>query len=148
MPKPRAPAPAVPLRDPSRLPRAFDAEAAQRFAGRFAERGAPERAFAAGAVGAALMAALGGNSPYLADLALRESGTLLRLAERGPDAAFDLALDSLRRADPVATRAGVASLLRQAKRQAALIAAVADLAGLWPLDRITGALSDLADACT
>jgi glutamate-ammonia-ligase adenylyltransferase len=42
----------------------------------------------------------------------------------------------------------VAALLRQAKRQAALIAAAADLAGLWPLDRVTGALSDLADACT
>ena len=148
MPKPRAPAPAVPLRDPSRLPRPFDAEAAQRLAGRLAERGTAERAFAASAVGEALIGALGGHSPYLADLALRESATLLRLAERGPEAAFALAVDPLSRADPTATRAGVASLLRQAKRQAALIAAVADLAGLWPLDRVTGALSGLADACT
>jgi glutamate-ammonia-ligase adenylyltransferase len=148
MPKPRAPAPAAPFRDPSRLPRPFDAEAAERLATRFAERGAAERAFATGTPGAALLAALGGHSPYLADLALREAATLQRLVDRGPDAAFALALDPLGRADPTATRAGVAVLLRQAKRQAALIAAAADLAGLWPLDRVTGALSDLADAAT
>ncbi len=130
------------------LPRPHDAEAAAVLAGRFAERGAAERGFGATPEGAALLAALGGHSPYLADLALRESATLLRLVERGPDAAFALALDPLGRADPEATRPGVASLLRQAKRQAALIAAVADITGLWALDRVTGALSDLADACT
>ncbi|WP_439553134.1 bifunctional [glutamine synthetase] adenylyltransferase/[glutamine synthetase]-adenylyl-L-tyrosine phosphorylase [Falsiroseomonas sp.] len=128
--------------------RPHDAEAAAMLAGRFAEKGNAERAFGATAQGAALLAALGGHSPYLADLALRESATLLRLVERGPDATFALALDPLSRADPAATRPGVASLLRQAKRQAALIAAVADILGLWPLDRVTGALSDLADACT
>jgi glutamate-ammonia-ligase adenylyltransferase len=128
--------------------RPHDGEGAAMLAGRFAEKGAAERAFGATAQGAALLAALGGHSPYLADLALRESATLLRLMERGPDATFALALDPLSRADPAATRPGVASLLRQAKRQAALIAAVADLLGLWPLDRVTGALSDLADACT
>ncbi len=131
---------------PARLPRPHDAEAAEALQARFAERGAAERAFGATAEGAALLAALGGHSPYLADLALRESTTLLRLMERGPDDAFALALDPLGRADPRATRPQVAALLRQAKRQAALIAATADLAGLWPLDRVTGALSELAEA--
>jgi glutamate-ammonia-ligase adenylyltransferase len=98
--------------------------------------------------GAALLAAIGGHSPFLAELALREPATLLRVAERGPEAGMEIALDPLFRADPDAGRAGVAALLRQAKRQAALIAAVADLSGAWPLDRVTGALSDLADACT
>ena len=131
-----------------RLPRPFDPAGAELIAGRFAERGAAERAFAATPDGAALLAALGGHSTYLADLAVRDSATLLRVAERGPDAALALAMDPLGRADPGATRPQVASLLRQAKRQVALIAAVADLGGLWPLDRVTGALSDLADACT
>ena len=143
-----APAPKSAPLAAARLPRPFDPEAAAQLAGRFAERGGPERAFAATAEGAALLAALGGHSSYLADLAVRESATLLRLAERGADAAMALALDPLGRADPKASRPQVASLLRQAKRQAALIAAAADLAGLWPLDRVTGALSDLADACT
>ena len=140
-------APAAPL-SPARLPRPFGARAAELLAGRFAERGAAERAFAATPEGAALLGALGGHSTYLADLAVRESATLLRVVERGPDAAFALALDPLARADTSAARPQVAALLRQAKRQSALIAAVADLGGLWPLDRVTGALSDLADGCT
>ena len=130
---------------PERLPRPFDAAAADRLIERFAERDAACRAFAASAEGAALLAALGGHSPYLADLALREAPTLLRLAERGPEEAQALALDPLTRADPAAGREQVAALLRQAKRQSALVAAAADLAGLWPLDRVTGALSDLAE---
>jgi glutamate-ammonia-ligase adenylyltransferase len=146
MPKQRAAPASVPLAAGA-LPRPFDGEAAEALAARFAERGAAERAFAAGATGAALLAAIGGHSPYLADLALREPATLLRVAERGPEASMELALDPLFRADPNAGRAGIAALLRQAKRQAALIAAVADLSGAWPLDRVTGALSDLADAC-
>jgi glutamate-ammonia-ligase adenylyltransferase len=132
----------------ARLPRPFDAEAAAQLLARFAERGASERGFAATAEGAALLGALGGHSTYLADLAVRESATLLRVVERGPDTAFALALDPLGRLDPGATRTQVGVLLRQAKRQAALIAGAADLAGLWPLDRVTGALSELADACT
>jgi glutamate-ammonia-ligase adenylyltransferase len=37
--------------------------------------------------------------------------------------------------------------LRGAKRRAALTIAIADLGGIWPLPRITGALSDLAEIC-
>jgi len=130
---------------PERLPRPFDAEAAERLIERFAERDAASRALAGSAEGVAMLAALGGHSPYLADLALRDGVALLRLAERGPDEAMALALDPLTRADPAAGREQVAALLRQVKRQAALIVAAADLAGLWPLDRVTGALSDLAE---
>jgi glutamate-ammonia-ligase adenylyltransferase len=140
--------PAVTPASLERLPRPFAPEAAAQAIARFAERGAAEQAYAASAAGAALLAAIGGHSPYLADLAVRESATLLRLAERGPDDAVGIALDPLGRADPAAGRPQVAALLRQAKRQAALIAAVADIAGLWPLDRVTGTLSDLADAAT
>jgi glutamate-ammonia-ligase adenylyltransferase len=147
-PQDAGPVPPRPAPPGASLPRAFDAEAASQLFARFAERGAAEKAFAAAPEGAALLAALGGHSPFLADLALRESATLLRLAERGPEATLALALDPLGRADPAATRPGVAALLRRAKRQAALIVAVADISGTWALDRVTGALSDLADACT
>lgn len=131
--------------DLTRLPRPYDAEAAARTLDAFAAKGAPERAFAESAGGAALLGALGGHSPYLADLAERESTTLLRFAERGADAALALALDPLGRADPDAARPAVAALLRQAKRQAALIIAAADLTQQWKLDRVTGALSELAE---
>ncbi|TCZ52735.1 bifunctional [glutamine synthetase] adenylyltransferase/[glutamine synthetase]-adenylyl-L-tyrosine phosphorylase [Roseicella aquatilis] len=130
---------------PDRLPRPFDREAADRLVQQMTEGDAAARAVAADPGGAALLAALGGNSPYLSDLALREPQALLRLLERGPDEAFDLAMTPLRHADPGATREAVGAMLRQVKRQAALIVAAADIAGLWPLDRVTGALSDLAD---
>ncbi|RKK03179.1 bifunctional [glutamine synthetase] adenylyltransferase/[glutamine synthetase]-adenylyl-L-tyrosine phosphorylase [Pseudoroseomonas wenyumeiae] len=128
------------------LPPPFDREAAARCIEGFAARGPAERRFAETARGVALLGALAGHSPYLAGLAERESATLLRFAERGADAALELALDPLSRADPDAARPAVAALLRQAKRQAALIIALADLSGQWPLDRVTGALSTLAEA--
>ena len=130
---------------PDRLPRPFDREAADRLLQSFTEGDAAARAVVALPGGPALLAALGGHSPYLAELALREPAALLRLAERGPDEAFDLALTPLRHADPGAPRDTVGAMLRRVKRQAALIIAAADLAGLWPLDAVTGALSDLAD---
>ncbi|MCB4822114.1 bifunctional [glutamine synthetase] adenylyltransferase/[glutamine synthetase]-adenylyl-L-tyrosine phosphorylase [Roseicella aerolata] len=131
---------------PERLPRPFDREAADRLVQHVAEGDAAARGLAASPGGAALLAALGGHSPYLAELAQREPLALVRLLERGPDEALDIAFEPLRHADPGAPREAVGALLRQAKRQAALIVAAADLAGLWPLDRVTGALSDLADA--
>ncbi|MDJ0389644.1 bifunctional [glutamine synthetase] adenylyltransferase/[glutamine synthetase]-adenylyl-L-tyrosine phosphorylase [Roseomonas sp. E05] len=129
-----------------RPPPPFDAAAARHLIDAFTQRGTAEQAYAASAEGRAMLGALGGHSSYLAELAEQESATLLRLAARGPDTAFDIALDPLCRADPGAPRAAVASLLRQAKRRAALVIAAADLSGLWPLDRVTGALSALAEA--
>lgn len=131
---------------PERLPRPFDPAAATVARDTFAERGAAEAAFAATPAGAALLEALGGHSPYLADLAERESATLLLMAERGPDEAFARAIDPLGRIDPETPRPALATLLRQAKRQGALAAAFGDITGVWPLDRVTGALSDLAEA--
>ena len=113
-----------------RPPDPFDPKAAERLIASFAERGAAERAYATGE-GQALLAALGGNSPFLSDLALREAQTLLRMAERGPDAAFATALDPIGRVLPDAGRAQLGAALRRAKRQGALIVAAADLAGLW-----------------
>jgi glutamate-ammonia-ligase adenylyltransferase len=130
---------------PDRLPHPFDRAAADRLLQHFTEGDPAARAVAALPGGPALLAALGGHSPYLAELAQREPAALLRLAERGPDEAFDLALTPLRHADPAAPRDTVGAMLRRVKRQAALIIAAADLAGLWPLDAVTGALSDLAD---
>ncbi|MBI0432760.1 bifunctional [glutamine synthetase] adenylyltransferase/[glutamine synthetase]-adenylyl-L-tyrosine phosphorylase [Roseomonas sp. KE0001] len=130
----------------SLLPPAFDKPAAEALTEAFAARGAAESDYAGSGSGRALLAALGGHSPYLADLAERESDILLRFGRDGPDNALAHALLPLRRADPSATRATVSAQLRQAKRQAALVIAAADLTGFWPLDKVTGALSDLAEA--
>jgi len=134
------------LPGPAALPLPYDQAAAERLLERFAERGAAAAAAAASPAGAALLAALGGHSGYLADLAVREAPTLLRCLAEGPDVALTLAYEPLQRCDPMAPRDAIAALLRQAKRQVALVTAIADLSGVWSLDRITGALSELAEA--
>jgi glutamate-ammonia-ligase adenylyltransferase len=129
-------------------PLPHDREAAERLLSRFAASSEDARRFAEGADGAAVLSALGGNSPFLSDLALRESAVLLdAMAGRGPDAALAEALEPLRRPDAAAAgRDAVGAALRVAKRRVALVAAAADVSGRWTLDRVTGALSELAEA--
>src|SRR5262249_50780779 len=101
--------------------------------------------------GVALLDALFGNSPYLADTALQNPSFMTDLWRDGPDAVV-ARLD----ADLVNARAmarggakpdAVAALLRRLKRQQALAIAVADIADAWPLEKITGALSAFAAGC-
>ncbi len=122
---------------------AGEAAAAQLLA-RLAEGDAAQRELAARPEARAALERLSG-APFLADLALREAPALSRLLDRGPEEAMEGVFALLSGADPAASRAAVASLLRRAKRRGALIVAAADLAGMWPLDRVTGALSRLAE---
>ena len=99
--------------------------------------------------GQALLAALFGNSPYLTQLACAEPGILLHLLRQGPDAALAEAEAQLRAEAAAAAQPEDLTLpLRQAKRRFALITACADIAELWPLERVTGALSDFASLAT
>ncbi|HZH47593.1 MAG TPA: glutamine-synthetase adenylyltransferase, partial [Roseococcus sp.] len=122
-----------------------DTAAAEALIQRLAEGDAPRQDLAGRDAARPLLARMGAHSPFLAELTWLEAPSLLRLLDRGPDDAMACALDPLTKADPAAPRDAVASLLRRAKRQGALVAAAADLAGLWTLDQVTQALSDLAD---
>ncbi len=94
-----------------------------------------------------VLAAVFGNSPFLARLALREHATLPSLLADGSDPAIaDAILLALSAAD-AATEAEAMARLRVAKRRAALAIALADIAGHWPLERVTRALTEFADAC-
>jgi glutamate-ammonia-ligase adenylyltransferase len=130
---------------PRTWPQPADPAAAGRLIERFGERGRAEARFAAGP-GRALLLALGGNSPYLAELALRESAALRDIGRLGPDAAVATAMAALTALKPATPRPRLAAGLRQAKRVVALAVAVADIGGLWPLERVTEALADLAEA--
>jgi glutamate-ammonia-ligase adenylyltransferase len=134
------PLPAVLEKSPRALPVAADPAAAARFLADYYAR-VPD----GGGVRRALLECLGGNSPYLSDLALREPDTLMALAASGPDAVCDQALGSLAALTPSLPRAQIAAGLRHAKRAVALATAVADIGGDWTLAQVTGALSDLAD---
>ena len=126
-------------------PAPFDAAAASRLLERYIALGRAEARLAARAAGAAMLRCLGGNSPYLSDLALREPGMLARCAAAGPDAAIATAMAALNQVRPAERRPRVAAALRQAKRQVALICALADIDGQWQLEQVTGALSALAE---
>ncbi|HEY4136441.1 MAG TPA: bifunctional [glutamine synthetase] adenylyltransferase/[glutamine synthetase]-adenylyl-L-tyrosine phosphorylase [Alphaproteobacteria bacterium] len=135
------------------MPKAADAEAALR--GRDQLRDAVSqtdddtlRSFAdeliADPHGGALLDALFGNSPFLTQAILADPADFRRLLAEGPDARCAAAL-----ADATAAATGSAdelmAALRVAKRRSALAIAAADIAGLWPLERVTGALSELAE---
>jgi glutamate-ammonia-ligase adenylyltransferase len=123
-------------------PRPADAAAAARFVADFTARLGGHAATAP----RALLDCLGGNSPYLSELALREPETLLAILATGPDAVCDQALGQLAGIKPELDRGKLAASLRHAKRAVALAAAVADIGGQWALTQVTGALTDLADS--
>ncbi len=134
------------FRLPERWPASADPGARDRLFECFSALGRAEARLAARPDFRALLAALGGNSPYLADLVLREPATLRLLVESGPDAALAASITPLAAADPALARPRLAALLRQAKRRVALTTAVADIGGLWKLERVSAVLSDLAEA--
>ncbi len=113
----------------TRTPFAFDTD-----------RGAEARAAAPFASGplADLLEGTGGSSPYLLGLIQREADWLESAVE-DMDGALAALFEGLEGAGdlPVA--------LRQAKRRVALLTALGDLGGAWPLERVTGTLTDFAD---
>ncbi len=94
----------------------------------------------------AILAGAFGNSPFLGRLALREHSLLKPLLEHGPDAIVADAMSLALEAANAETQADAMASLRVAKRRAALAIALADIAGVWPLEKVTQALTEFADA--
>ncbi len=131
---------------PALWPNPHDEGAAHRLAERFAEVGRAEARLATQPEVAALLRSLGGNSPFLADLAVREAASLRALVATGPDPVVAKAMHDLAAIAPSMRRDRVAAAMRRAKRIVALATAIADIGGIWPLERVTATLSDLAEA--
>ena len=118
----------------TRLPRPFDPEP-----------GAEARALYDGLAPelADLIEGAAGCSPYLKTLAEAERDWLPAALE-APEAALQALMEELREVAPDALPAA----LRQGKRRVALLIGLADLAGVWPLEEVTGHLTGFADlAC-
>ena len=96
----------------------------------------------------ALLDAVFANSPFLSRCLIADPPFARLLIEKGPDAACARSLDGANGVDVDADESSEALMkrLRIAKRRAALAIGVADIAAAWPLDRITGRLSELAEA--
>ena len=93
-----------------------------------------------------MLEAVGGGSPFLADLVVREHDTGIALLDSGPDAVVAAALARLAETGAGASRTAVAAAMRRAKRVVGLAAALADIGGMWTLGEVTAALSALAEA--
>jgi len=112
-----------------------------------AEEGKPLKALlAAHPTLKTLTESLAESSPYLWEMASHEPARFLRLLQANPDEHLTALLagtaDAVVEAedDVVAMR-----LLRRMKSEAALLIALADIGGAWPVMRATRALTDLAD---
>ncbi|WP_370252052.1 glutamine-synthetase adenylyltransferase [Nioella sp.] len=89
-----------------------------------------------------LIEGTGGCSPYLLSLMGKERDWITEALTMDPDEVRrGLLLDT----GSVAL-ADLAPGLRRLKRRVALYAALADLGGVWPLEKVTGLLTDFADA--
>ncbi|MFN0113261.1 MAG: glutamine-synthetase adenylyltransferase [Paracoccaceae bacterium] len=120
----------------TRCPLPHDGSRTAEIAARFAAEPAETRALLAGAAG---------SSPYLAHLIQREADWLDPVMTGTPEAALsDLMAATAAEADAP----DLAVSLRRAKRRLALLVALADLSGVWPLETVTGALTAFADLAT
>ncbi len=115
----------------SRLPSAFDTDRAQE---------AIEAVPALSGDLAKLIFGVGGSSPYLKTLIEKEADWLPEAFED-----CDLAMSGVFADVRAAMPDKLGGVLRQAKRRVALMTALADVAGVWPLEKVTGALTDFAD---
>ena len=93
----------------------------------------------------AILEGIAEASPYLFDLMRADAGRVLRLLQSNPDDHL-AALIGKAVADVAAApdEAEVMTALRRMKSEAALLIALCDIGGVWPVMRVTRALTDIA----
>jgi [glutamine synthetase] adenylyltransferase / [glutamine synthetase]-adenylyl-L-tyrosine phosphorylase len=86
-------------------------------------------------------------SPYLFDLVCADAARAIRLLTSEPERHLRLLIEQASREASVAhNEADVMRLLRDAKAEAALLIALCDIGGVWPVMQVTAALTDFAVA--
>src|SRR4051812_42116737 len=130
---------------PGKWPAVYDQSAASRLVLDFRALGRAESDFTDVPQCLSMLRSLGGNSPYLSELAIRNPPTLLRLTAQQPGEAAAGVLAALKQIPPRTTRSIIAGELRHAKQMIALLTGILDIGGQWPLEKVTAALSDLAE---
>lgn len=86
------------------------------------------------------------NSGFLTNCVLTDLGFFAKLLKLGPEKCLGEILDSLRNRTALSRDPEQAAAeLRRAKRRAALVIGLSDLAGHWDLPQVCEALSDFAD---
>ncbi len=93
-----------------------------------------------------LLTGIFGNSPFLTHLALKHPDTLCTLHTKGPEVVFAEIMTCIQTHEAGEDMKTLMQRLRTGKAKIALISAIADLAGWWPLLDVTSALSRFADS--
>jgi glutamate-ammonia-ligase adenylyltransferase len=95
-----------------------------------------------------ILLALAEASPYLFDLMRADPARVVRLLQCDPDGRLAALIEDIGFIIPVAgSEADAMYLLRRTKSEAALLIALCDIGGVWPVARLTEALTGLAVAC-
>ena len=92
------------------------------------------------------LASVAESAPFLNDLMRDSPARLAKLLSANPERRLKQVLAATAKAWKGASEAELMAALRLAKQEVALLAALADLGGVWTLQQVTGALSDFADA--
>ncbi|EKS42816.1 glutamate-ammonia-ligase adenylyltransferase [Afipia clevelandensis ATCC 49720] len=132
-------------------PKLFAPEDAQRRLADWLGDIAPEDAAALKAVSdsspqaKAILEGIAEASPYLFDLMRADAGRAVRLLQSDPDSHLAALIDKTV-ADVAAAsdESEVMSALRRMKSEAALLIALCDIGGVWPVMRVTRGLTDIA----
>ncbi len=85
------------------------------------------------------------NAPFLREIILRDASRFLRILGTPPEETVSALLHNCLTARPT-SEAELMQSLRLAKQELALTVALADIAGAWHLESVTGALTRFADA--
>jgi len=95
----------------------------------------------------ALITGLAGGSPYLWDLVRDSPERFVALLEAEPERRFgDMLADARRAIAATRDEAEAMRLLRRMKAEAALLIALADIGGVWPVTQVVERQTTLADA--
>tara|TARA_R110002110_G_scaffold2756_1_gene13306 strand:- start:50941 stop:53946 length:3006 start_codon:yes stop_codon:yes gene_type:complete len=136
--------------DPDQLPRPADPERMARGLERFRDAAdasddpavsAVVKELAADQAMQALLAGVFGNSGFLGQCLIRDIAFVPAIFNGGFDHAFESVMHDLANFDTAASFTDTGIMLRRAKRRVALLTALADLSGSWPLATVTERLS-------
>src|SRR4029077_6075328 len=86
------------------------------------------------------------GSPYLWDLVRADPTRFAAILQAEPQERFAAILAEARSAGHAVSEADAMRILRRAKAEAALLIALADIGGVWPVERVIAALTEFADA--
>ena len=95
--------------------------------------------------GKAMFECIFGASPFLSNCMIAEPGFVRKLWTQGPDQCIGEVFEELGSMPPDYDERTAGNMLRIARRRTALLVALADIAGIWPLETVTQTLSAFAE---